>query len=435
MTTHIKQILLFLIATFVLQGTTFATERDVILTAQAPKGTLVRDLGDKSMICNQIGESNGSPSFTLYNPGVSTAPEIFIDIDTILDFEVYNDTIYFCGVKSNATGGYGILGYFPISGFPLTTVSYLNVPIFRRVRKMEVGNMMGHTHMVAIGDGIHGKAELVDANNLGSVWDMNFFDANDKEPWFVDLAITDNYVLVASTIRMGITIRARIFYFDKPTTPGGTLGPTAVPWRDIYNEASTHMIIEPCIGDAFVVAMTSGINLIGQTSFIIVAYDGYNTHISTNRITEYHRKATLEDIEYYDSLRVTELLLYIDEGETKYSVIYNLTSAMSTGNLSATGRIYDKVCLNSLDKKTANARHFLASGINKTGFNYIEHIIYDFIQWTQCSDYHENMVSKQDPFYNKDDYIFGLVSYGQKPVPLMASDKYVYVNNKCDSKD
>ena len=431
MATHFKSTILLLAATFVLQAATHATERTDILYTQPIGGTLVRDIGNnRSIICDKTGGNSNTPSFTMFIPGSSTLSLIIIDVDTIFDFEVFNDNVFFCGVKNNATGGYGVLGYFPLAGFPSTTVNYLKVSLFRRVRKLEVGYMMGHTHIIAIGDGIHGRAELVDAVDLGTTWNMNFFDASDDAPMFIDLAITDNYVVVAAIVNEGITCRARIYYFDKPTTPLGTLGPTNVPWRDIYDEASADIIIESCTGNAFVVAIASGVNVIFNTRFIIVAYDAFN-HISTNHLVENTPLAKLEDIEYEKSTKVLELMLYINDGDTKYSVIYTLIPAMATSNLNAAGHLFYDICLSSLDKCSAQSNHFIAIGNYKLGANYMVHVLYDFNQWDRCSEYTENMIVKRDPFVDIGELAFGHVDYTQNPTTYIPSDKTVNTFISC----
>ena len=154
---HIMSICLksfFLIITTVfLQEYTYATERIDRINYKPDYGTLVRYLGnDTSVICDQWGVSVNAPSFFLVTPFVTSTmiPRAIIDIDTVFDFEIYNDVVYFCGVKNTATGGYGVIGYFHISGFPAPSVNYLNIPVFRRITRLEVGDMQGHTHITQI---------------------------------------------------------------------------------------------------------------------------------------------------------------------------------------------------------------------------------------------------------------------------------------------
>ncbi len=356
---------------------------------------------------------------------------IEVKLDTVYDFEIFNNVVYFCGVKSNATGGYGVLGYFPLAGFPATTINYLNIPLFSRVKRIEVGTMAGQTHMVAIGDGIQGAAEIVDAIDMGGSWAMHFFDSSDKEIVFTDLAITDNYVVVTGYQQHNLFVPARVYYFDKPTSSGGTLSPLYIPWIEIYERSSHNIIIEACEGDAFVVALARGVNDMGSSSFILVAYD-YQNHISTNIITEPYSPVQLKDIKYYSRYKISELLLYIDNEDVRYSVIYTLLPAMAIGNATAPGIRYDNRYINSIDKNSVLTDHFVASAINPA-MSHIEHILYNFATVGSCLSYYENVVNKLDYKRDPKNLLFGHVDYLQNPVSDEASKKTVNVNNRCQS--
>lgn len=429
MTKHTKPLLLLLLATLLFNSVAIATERIDIITRQSSYETIIRNIDDtKSLICDQTG----IPFFIMYIEGVPTLYMITIDLDTVYDFEIFNDTVFFCGVKNNGTSGYGVLGYFPMAGFPSTTVSYLNVPLFKRVKRIEVGEMSGQTHMVAVGDGIQGKAELVDAIYLGFSWDMNFFSAENDSIAFTDLAITDTYVVVTGFCAQYYSVSpARIYYFKKPTS-GGTLAYPSIQWIEIEQRSSENIIIEACQGDAFVVALANGKNEIGKTSFTLVAYDALS-FLSKNSITEPFRFVRLRDIKYYAPSKSSELLLYVDDGEFHHSVVYTLTSAMAYGTSIATGHKYNNVFINSLDWNRDINNHFVASANRPKSLANIQFILYDFSQWGDCLEYAVNEVKKIDYVsvpYKTD---FGHVSYEQNPAMRVAAEKKLNVNNDCTS--
>ena len=426
MTNYPKPILLLILATTMHCSTAVATERVDIITRQSHHGTIIRHISDKkSMICDQTN----NPFFILYTEGAAMVDMFDVDLDTVYDFEIFNDIVYFCGVKSNITGGYGVVGYFPLAGFPSTTIYYLSVPLFRRVKRLEMGIMGGQTHLLAVGDGIHGRAELLDAIYLGAGWDMHFFDADNKEIVFTDLAITDTYVVVTAYQKHNYYVPARIYYFKKPTS-NGSFTYSYIPWIEIESRSSHDIIIEACQEDAFVVALAAGVNEVGTTRFLLVAYDSLN-FLSKNIITEPYGYARLRDIKYYAPSKSSELLLYVNDEQNRHSVIYTLTSAMEYGTSFATGHLYSSVFINSLDRNRTLHSHFVASANNAESTANIQHILYDFSQWGNCLEYAVNEVKKIDYSEDPQNELFGHVSYEQNPDGVHTSGKQEYLKNIC----
>ena len=413
--------------------TSYATERIDILSQQTKFGTIVRDAGkDNSIICDQTGAYTGSPSFIYYKIGSSSnANSLHLSgVDTIFDFEIFDNVVYFCGVKNNTTGGYGVLGYFSLTGFPYTTVKYLNVPLFRRLKRIEVGNMAGSTHMVAVGDGIQDYAVLVDAVDNGGTWTMNFLNSEDNDYKFVDLAITESYVVVISYVFENITYSARAINFAKPTIPGGTLSPISVQWVEVCSQASPYMRIEACEKDTYVVVVANGVNLIGTSGFTIAAYN-YVGHISTNFLSEPYDRVYLNDIVYDKTSKMFELLFYFKTDSSKFSVIYNLIPAMESGNVTASGHLYNDVDITSLDLSGNNLYHVIATGIHTTSLNYIAHFLYHYALWDNCMEQHYNLVTKISPPIRQEFLDIGLVSIEQVPKEITESEKSVPTLNLC----
>lgn len=125
-------------------------ERTDTLFDHTKSGTIIRDWVDsRSMVSYRTTNSN--VAFTLVTEGASIAPIIYTEIDTVFDFEIYNDTVYFCGVRNKI----GVWGYFDITTFPYTTLFYLDMPLLSRAVKLEVTNMAGSTHVVMVGKKNH----------------------------------------------------------------------------------------------------------------------------------------------------------------------------------------------------------------------------------------------------------------------------------------
>lgn len=437
MTICLKSLVLLILAITFNHEYAYATERIDRINYKPDHGTLVRYLGnDTSVICDQWGVSVNAPSFFLVTPFVTSTmiPRAIIDIDTVFDFEIYNDVVYFCGVKNTATGGYGVIGYFHISGFPAPSVNYLNIPVFRRITRLEVGDMQGSTHIVAIGDGIHGKAELVDAIDFGASWSINLFDAADANYKFLDLAITDTHVIVASAYRDVLLRFARVLYFKKPSVPSPN-PITYISCLDLSIVVGIDCIVKSCEDDAFVLAISDGEVFYGTSSFTIIAYNGTN-HISTNHIMEQMEGIYLKDIEYYAQDRKLEVLLYSSNPNSRYSVIYNLTQTMASTNIWAYGHKYDNAEMMSLDLCRDQPGCFVSSGINWANYSRIDQLFYTYNQWGDCLTSQNKVVKKINSSEKDKEFLYGFVDYEQSPSEKVASEKYERITNICiSSKD
>lgn len=425
---YLKSVVLIII-TISFCSTAVATEReDLLLTAYAKSDVIVRDLGsNKCMICNQF-----YPSFFLVTTGVTSAPQLYLhpNLDTIFDFEVFGGNVYFCGVKN----GYGVLGYFPVAGFPFTTVQYLNVPSSLRLRRLEVGTMAGQTHMVAIGDGAKGYAEIVDAIDLGSSWAMHFFDASDATVVLTDLAITESHVVVSFyNITIGPAVYAKVLFLDKPTTPGGTFSPLYFQWRLAGQNSSTNIVIEACEEDAFELAYAAGLNIPGHHSVSVVAFNGTTVYASIGISEQCDAYVQVKDMEYYKSDKYSELLLDFYETGNHRSIVYHLDPVFALGNDNARGHLFEGYHITSLDQISSMPMHFWAAGINKTSVDQVGLYMYDFHYWWDCTRYISNDTKIILDCDDGAKLLFSHVEIEQIPNAVVEGNKGIRVENQCIS--
>lgn len=426
---YLKSVVL-IIMTISFCSTAVATEReDLLLTAYAKSDVIVRDLGsNQCMICTQF-----HPAFFLVTTGVTSAPHLPLDmsIDTIYDFEVFGGNIYFCGVKS----GYGVLGYFPVAGFSsYTTVQYLNVPTNLRLRRLEVGTMGGQTHMVAIGDGAKGYAEIVDAIDLGASWAMHFFDATDATVVLTDLAITDTYVVISYYESLnGPTFTAKVLYLYKPTSYGGTFSPLNFNWRLAGYNSSPNIIIEACEEDAFELAFTAGIIVPGSRSVHVVAFNGTTIYASISITEQCDAYMQVKDMEYYKSDTYSELLLDFYEAGNHRSIVYHLDPNFALGDDNARGHLFEDYHITSLDQIVSMPMHFWAAGINKTSVDQVGLYMYDFHYWWDCTEFISNYTKKMPDCEDNGGLQFSHVEIEQIPKAVVEGNKEISVRNECIS--
>ncbi len=421
-----------LLSTFlVFHSGVYAIEREDMFHYQTTPGVIVRDLGNNTyMICDQNLPGNGV-SFMKVTIGSSTEAYIIVDIDTVYDFEVFNGYIYFCGIKNY----YGVLGYFPLAGFPTTTVQYLYVPTSQRLRKIEVGTMAGQTHMVAIGDGMKGNAEIVDAIDMGTFWGMHFFDANDSKVVLTDLAITDNYVVISFFTRVDPQLiflpDAKVLYLNKPTTYGATFSPSSFTWKLAIKSIVPNILIEACEKDAFVVAAHAGAYLTGTYSVHVVAFVGlsYYSRVWINEPTD--ARVRVKDLKYDYHEKVTELLLHFDEEYSHRSIVFSLKPNMGTGTVLSFGHSFNNVYITSIYPNSFMPNHFFAAGTNN--HNNIEMFLYHYDLWNHCTDF-ELCTTKEHE--QCDDYFildFSHVDIEQIPYERVAPNKQISIVNECIS--
>ena len=77
----------------------------------AGPGSIIRHYADGiDIVCYN---TKSTPYFMIYKQGSPASYELFLHpMDTVSDFEIYNDTIYFCGEGHINRAGDAVVGYF-----------------------------------------------------------------------------------------------------------------------------------------------------------------------------------------------------------------------------------------------------------------------------------------------------------------------------------
>lgn len=231
------------------------------------------------------------------------------------------------------------------------------MPWLRRLKKLDVDYMAGDLHVVMIGDENTGYSALVDAIQSASNWNINYSYLSSTTERFRDVSILYDYVVAATTYRKTgyIGTYGRIWYFNKPTTSGGTLFPFTTQYRGIPGSSSSQMLIERGSGlNEFFVATIPSISFGSSINTVnICRYNGYN-YQSTTSLYSNANLIQLEDIAYDQMWNVLDVLLYsrYTSGSTTtwQSEIFNTDPLSSTsGNVSghATGVHLTSLCWQS----------------------------------------------------------------------------------------
>ena len=362
---------------------------------------------------------------------MTSLPQINIEIDTVFDFEIYKDTVYFCGVKNSNTGGYGILGYFPISAFTTSSVYYLKMPHFRRAKRVEVGSFLGNTNMIAIGDGIDGHATIVDAKRQSASWIMDFSEAADEKDVFSDLAIIDSFVVVTSYLKNDFVTPARVWFFQKPTTPGSSMFYSFVDWKECFQNASQNILVEACRGNEFVVAATLGKTELGSNAIRIAQFNS-KTLNSVVRINEQTSFVWLKDLKFGMDPDV-ELLINTKDENYPHSIIYHIKPYMFSGTHIVDAHSYYPGYITSIDPWFFSLGQFYASGLDLNSLSYIWHYTYNFNTWGMCLSYWDNTIEEIEKPDKKGKSYFDFIRIDQNPDSITPSIKWVDVVLLCNS--
>ena len=198
--------------------------------------TIIRRYEDHADIA--CYHNSNKPYFMFYREGVASSHAMYLDrMDTIFDFEIFNDTVYFSGKQRNSVSGKAVVGYFDATSFlssSPTNVSYISLPSMDVVKAIEVKNFAARKHVVGIGKSLTSMSMMVDMIDESSYWKVNFSEVGGDSIILHDLAVTDSFVVVTSTMKTFFMLTTgRLWYIPKPFTPGQSLFPNfQVHWKD-----------------------------------------------------------------------------------------------------------------------------------------------------------------------------------------------------------
>lgn len=239
---------LLLLALFLTFG---ASAQEYVKTIELYKTerVIVRDSSYSQ--CYVYAHYNGSDNVFLEVSDIGTsAPmmELPSSVSLVNDFEIYNGTVYFCGVN---TSGAAIMGRFSLQGFPSSSLYIWTVSSMALLSKMDVGFYNGKTHVVMTGKMTNGSSRIVDAwENASLQW--NFAISTEVEDCtFDDVAILSNKVIVSA--RMAPNNNGTFFFFSYPPSILSTILTQNVYYKDVIQPIGTvsEVLIKPDTSNNF----------------------------------------------------------------------------------------------------------------------------------------------------------------------------------------
>lgn len=308
----------------------------------------------------------GSPSFTMYIDGVSTVNCLEVDMFDVLDFEIYKNRVFFCGKYNTGSGIIGRIGYFDLGGFSSATnvqVYYLDIPWIKEFRAMELAYFAMKSHMLLIGDGIENEQIMLDFIDEGPFWNVNSTEIYNDSLRLSDLAVSNSYVIVTSTMVKSQSKDGLLWFFSKPTAAGASIfQSTDISYENIGPNFSPDVFVRTRNDNYFVVAHTpwepSGSPDIYLTWCLgkIIVHRGVLSE-PTNVKHLYMRDVAVEN-----NHSIVHLLINMENSSgIPCSIVYEILINLSISTLPAYGHSYNGVYATSLNLHS-DLSHGVASG-------------------------------------------------------------------------
>ena len=347
------------------------------------EGTIIRHYKDSvDIVCCH---NSSGPYFIVYKDGVVSSSVLYLhgdmeDIDTICDFEIFNDTIYFCGRKSTFNPIGAVVGYYDVSALlsmASVNVNYIPISTVDIVNAMEVGTFASRKHVVGVGENNKSKQVVVDLIDETTHWDVYYGEIGGDTILLSDLAITNKKIIVTSVRTGSLTIPAgQIWHFPKPTVPGSSLFPCTVLYDIIKNSFGINgkFLVKAATQDSFITVNRNKVSIPAENSFTISYY----------KILNYKNVVVSEEAEGisllgdFDIDSITQdigLLVYRKHkntpGLTRSSVIYEIPDIYPIPSFVQT-HVYKDVLFSSLDYidcVDSYCGYYVSSGFRSPGYD------------------------------------------------------------------
>ena len=404
-------------------------------------GSIIRHYADGiDIVCYN---NSSYPYFMMYKHGVSTTNELFLyPMDTVCDFEIYNDTVYFCGKMQERMVGHAVIGYFAVADlFNLnpSNVSYINLPAMTNVWAIEVGWFASRKHVVGVGESIDSDGMMVDMIDESVHWMVNFGDVGGDTVLLSDLAITQDYVVVTSKRNVNIVYTpSRLWYFKKPTMPGYSIFQGNISFLDKNLHIIGKYRIRALAGENFITACHSDYIHGSLNPFVVSYYSGFTCNRNAVIDEGLYNFVTLGDISYTLGSNVVNLLLHgtyhTNSSSITRSVIYEIIYGALPSTVMA--HVYDGVIFESLDRIWSinlDEQHLVSSGYRPEA--YVPYYLkYNSLYFDgSCLDKMDNYADTIKISSNRTDPKIKSVEIKQLPIVIEAPREPHQVDTKCIS--
>ncbi|MBR4229647.1 MAG: hypothetical protein IKR83_02945 [Bacteroidales bacterium] len=370
--------------------------------------------------------SGGQSCFSLITETGTTAPILYLPSNYyVSDFEIYNDTAFFCGYRTSSPQ-IAIFGYFDLASFPFTTVYCCHISGLKSIDKITLFSNNNNPHVVYTGTISKGQQSLVgDAIRTSSnSWDFYIaYHTEISNINYDDVAVTDKYII--STFRNIVLDSGYVDYFDKPSSYSTMFSSYYITKRIEY-QTITPIIATSCDGDFFATLCKDS-----PTSFVMSRYLYLNNNLS---LRSFALSRYCRDINFNKNSRNIEVLLNDVHFLTRHSEIIHYAPTLS-GNAVLPVHKYNEDQLFSIDYLTNHTDCFIASGHIYDG-EYQELLRlyrYKYDEWHECPQ--EDYLEATKISNKNDDYRlqYEPMTTSEDATPLECGANVVNVYIKCEN--
>ena len=199
-------------------------------TNMATKGLIVRYWDHKHSV-HYISANNGRGFALCLDGDNHVFLAVLPDYIEINDFEILNDTVFFCGHQTINGSTYGIFGFFGIEDLFYSHGSIHSWSLWQgysplindycvmtKPLKLDVYRHNGDLHIALAGESVsfnngivHPRTSILDARFNGTIWDGFMYYNKDSSEYYYDVAATDNYLVATAGKVSGSGCFLRIF--------------------------------------------------------------------------------------------------------------------------------------------------------------------------------------------------------------------------------
>lgn len=183
-----------------------------------------------------------------------------LDYDlTISDFEIFDDTVFFCGNALSTA----IFGYYDLASFPSSTIHWVqwteHFPA--AFEKLDIYRDNTTTHAVFTATEGENLNMIVDAMHTSSShWSFNWASPYDDDYVFDDIAVTDSYIVAVSRYQpsgLYVCQPGKVWFIPRPSS--GTIFPATATYQITPFDLFSKAVLEHCEGN-FVTVTSTNIN-------------------------------------------------------------------------------------------------------------------------------------------------------------------------------
>ena len=301
------------------------------------------------------------------------------------DFEIFNDTVFFCGQTGTKDTPKSIWGYFPLAGFPSVNV-FVHENNFDYLKKLEVFSVdptMNEIHVVMLGHK-GGMDMVVDEMRVAP---NQFIETRseifDPPMRFNDIAVTDSHIVVAAEPLTGVLANSKkTVFIERPLSTGTYILGCNTYYRDrlsSYNPVLGNELLVSCEREFCVLACIGGL----PNSIVVTAYQGKNVYNTLYIPLSSVMPASLVSMCYGKRWRNLELLTQT-LGNTQ-SNIYSLYPALAFYGGMVYQHIYHDENLASLDWLSTDDECVVASG-HDDATSTLRVYRYNHSMWKPCTE-------------------------------------------------